>query len=70
MLTKTQRKVLEEMLRKIERGPLNGWGESGNRIDEYTCKIWTDSWMGDPIRAILDNDDGKLPNRELEVHVG
>jgi hypothetical protein len=69
-LTKTQRAVIEEVVRKADAGPLHGWGQSGERIDERLCKVWVHSWIRDELQAVLDNDSGKLSaNRLRYEHV-
>ena len=67
-MTKTQRAVIEEIIRKAERGPSLGFpGQELTRESaERDARIWSDTWIAEPLRLILDNVDGKARAFQLK----
>lgn len=67
MLTKAQRDVLEGILSRAERGP----SLQGMNVDpEIGARIWAESWIAVPLRAMLANVDGSMSARELSRDYG
>lgn len=67
-MTKAQRRVIEEVIRKADRGPSMPFVSDSDEA-ERQARVWSESWIADPLRALLDNVDGKLSARELAQHV-
>lgn len=66
MLTKTERRVIEEMLRKAKHGPSMPFVHDPDEA-ERNARIWSETWFGEPLQALLDHDDGKISNYELRT---
>lgn len=66
-MTKQQRRVLEGIIDRIEKGPSldymhDGTEESINRA----AQIWAESWQAAPLRALLRADEGdRIAKAEL-----
>lgn len=62
-MTKIQRAVIEEIIRKAERGPSLGFAGRSMTVEEadMQARIWSQTWISSPLRAVLDNVDGDLP---------
>jgi hypothetical protein len=67
-VTKTQRAVIEEIVRTAERGPsLSFIGrEVTAKQAEEDARRWSETWIAEPLRRILDNVDGNVSARELK----
>jgi hypothetical protein len=67
-VTKTQREVIEEIIRKAERGPalsFIGTQVTAEKAQE-DARRWSETWIAEPLRLILDNVDGKRRAYELK----
>jgi hypothetical protein len=66
-MTKTQRAVIEKVIERALKGPSFGPPQTiGNA--EQEARIWSESWVAEPLQALLDNQDGKLSATELKIH--
>jgi hypothetical protein len=66
-MTKTQRAVIEAVIKRAERGPSFGPPQTiGNAEEE--ARIWSDSWVADPLKALLANVDGTMSAAELKLY--
>lgn len=67
-MTKTQRAVIEEVIRKAERGPsLSFLGrEVTPKEAEKDARLWSETWIAEPLRLILENLDGNRSAAELK----
>ena len=67
-MTKTQRAVIEEIIRKAERGPsLSFIGQDVTaKQAEEDARRWSETWIAEPLRLILDNVDGKRSAYQLK----
>lgn len=63
-MTKTQRAVIEKVIERAKRGPSFGPPHNiANAQDE--ARIWAESWVADPLEALLANDAGRMSATEL-----
>jgi hypothetical protein len=69
-MTKGQRRVIEAVIRRAEKGPSLRPVPLTIEEAEREARIWSQSWMMDPLQALLDNADGKLSAAELSNYAG
>jgi predicted transcriptional regulator len=62
-MNKTQQKVIEEVIRKLERGPASL--TRNGQITEQEYRVWSESWLVGPLRAVLENAAGRMSASEL-----
>lgn len=69
MLTKVQVAVIEECIRKAERGPaipfIGGAAYGASAEAEASCKRWSETWIGHPLRMLLENNAGNVSESQL-----
>jgi hypothetical protein len=65
-MTRTQRQILETIIKRAERGPCFSPNEhmTGEEAARQ-ARIWSQSWVEDPLRLLLDNVDGKVAAHQL-----
>lgn len=65
-MTKTQRQVLETIIKRAERGPSFAPNENLTGAEAAReARIWSNSWIEEPLRLLLDNVDGKVDAYQL-----
>lgn len=68
-MTKAQRGVIEEVIERANKGPsLRDLQSRTVPGAEQAARIWAQSWIVDPLQAILDNEDGKLSATQLRTY--
>lgn len=76
MLTQSQRKLLENVVRRSATGPnlggMAGLPGNGEQVDaaNTAARIWAETWLGDVVQAVLDNDAGKISAAQMVRYFG